>query len=65
MRRLKEEFFRRASLPPSGESEVLHPQPEECEKENPESPQKGRVYKLPQGLPKERERGIIEQDDGV
>ena len=29
------------------------------------APQKGRVYKLPQGLPKERERGIREEDDGV
>ena len=64
--RLKEEFFRRASPPPSGECEVPHPQPEEWEKENIESTQKGGGgYKLPQGLPKARESGIREQDEGV
>ena len=46
VRRLKAEFFRRASPPPSGKYEVLHLQPEEWEKENTESPQKGRAYKL-------------------
>lgn len=52
--RLKEEFFRRASPPPSGECEVPHPQPEEWEKENIESTQKGGgVINYPKASPKQ------------
>lgn len=51
--RLKEEFFRRASPPPSGKYEGLHLQPEECEKENTESPLEGGFINYPKASPKQ------------